>query len=175
MILNIEEINEQNFNEILPELTKPENGGIYDYKFLLKVCKNITDNQELVLIPHIIDRFVTENFELAEWEIRFKVLEIAKEIYAKDVFWNDPDFVKFKLTNYQEIFISKNYPHDKIETLIIPIKLFQESDLAPMEIVVYTLKHEWGKSYAIIAEMLKRDPRTIETTFKRAVFKLSKR
>lgn len=170
-IYNPNEINEDNFDSFFLEL--PEHtGGIYDYKYLLTVCLNISEEQTIQLMPYIVDRFITENFEMAEWVERFRVLEKAKEIYALDMFGKDADFSKYKLTDSQDIFISKNYPADKLETLIIPVKLFQESNLAPMEIIIYVLHTEWAKSYSMIAQTLNRDPRTIETTFKRAAFKM---
>lgn len=51
-------------------------------------------------------------------------------------------------------------------------ELFHTTNLAPMEIIVYTLKQAWNKSYTTISKMLNRDQRTIETTFKRAVAKI---
>ena len=60
----------------------------------------------------------------------------------------------------------------KIETLIIPTELFKNTNLAPMEIIVWELKQNWNKSYSVISKMLNRHPNTINETFKRAVVKI---
>ena len=173
MILKPSDVNHHNFNDLLSELKDIHHSGICDYKFLLEVCNNITDDQEDILKPYIVDRFITEMFEEAEWEGRFKLLENAKEIYARDMCFPENDFVKLKITDCQDIFISKSYhPTEEIDTLIIPVELFKSSNMAPLEIIVYTLKMNWNRSYSTIAKMLNRDPRTIETTFKRAVIKM---
>lgn len=145
-----------------------------DWEFMLKVCDIITDEQEDILKPHIVDNFITDKFEEAEWEGRFCVLERAKEIYARDMFGVNLDFVRRKLTDYQDLFFSKSYHYDELETLIIPTELFKNTNLAPMEIIVYELKQNWNKKYPVIAKMLNRDQRTIETTFKRAVVKMER-
>ena len=173
MILNPYEINEHNFLTKLDELTDIHHSGICDYKFLLEVCKNITDDQEDILKPYIIDRFITEQFGEAEWEGRFQILEDAKEIYVNDMCFPESYFQKYKITDCQDVVISKSYhKSEQLNTLVIPVNLFKESDLAPMEIIVWVLKTSWDKSYSTIAKMLNRDPRTIETTFKRAVVKM---
>ena len=173
MILNSDEVNEHNFFDVLDELKDINHSGICDYKFLLEVCRNITDDQEDILKPYIIDRFITEQFEEAEWEGRFQILEDAKEIYVKDMCFPESEFVKFKISDSQDVVISKSYhKSESLETLVIPVNLFKESDLAPMEIIVWVLKTSWNKSYSTIATILNRDPRTIETTFKRAVAKM---
>jgi len=143
-----------------------------DWKFMLDVCGLITDDQEYILEPYIVDNFITDKFEEAEWEGRFRVLERAKEVYANDIFGGNPDFIRRKLTNYQDLFFSKSYHYDEVETLIIPTELFKNTNLAPMEIIVYELKQNWNKKYPVIANMLNRNQRTIETTFKRAVAKM---
>jgi hypothetical protein len=171
MLISPNAITSGNFKDMFPIITDHRKQGFYNYSFLLEVCGNITEEQEDILKPYIIDRFITEEFEEASWEGRFSVLEDAKEIYAKDMFGDNPEFVKTKITDCQGIFISREYPDDILECLIIPTKLF-ESDLAPLEVIVYTLKMDWHKSYSNIAKILCRDPRTIETVFKRAVFKL---
>ena len=173
MILKPEEVNEHNFYDVLDELKDINHSGICDYKFLLKVCYNITEDQEDILRPYIVDRFITEQFEEAEWEGRFQLLEDAKEIYTKDMCFPESDFVRFKIADCQDVVISKSYhKSEPLDTLVIPVNLFKESDLAPMEIIVWILKTSWDKSYSTIAKMLNRDPRTIETTFKRAVVKM---
>ena len=172
MILKPDEVNVDNFYDVLDELRDIHHSGICDYKFLLEVCKNITDDQEDILKPYIIDRFITEQFEEAEWEERFQILEDAKEVYTKDIFGDNPTFAKYKISDHQSIFISKDYPYEINDTLVIPVNLFKESDLAPMEIIVWVLKMSSNKSYSTIAKMLGRDARTIETTFKRAVVKM---
>ena len=173
MILKTDDVNQHNFLDVLDELKDINHSGIYDYKFLLEVCNNITDDQEDILKPYIIDRFITEQFEEVEWEGRFQILEDAKEIYAKDMCFPESEFVKFKIADCQHVVISKSYhKSEPLNTLVIPINLFYESDLAPMEIIVWVLKTSWNKSYSTIAMMLNRDPRTIETTFKRAVAKM---
>lgn len=154
------------FDSLLPEILKR------DWEFLLKVSYKITDDQNDILQPHILDKFITDQFEQAEWEGRFQILEDAKEIYAKELFGDEPSFVKYNISNYQSIFISKDYSYDVNDTLVIPVNLFRESDLAPMEIIVWVLKTSWNKSYSTIAKMLGRDARNIETTFKRAVAKM---
>ena len=173
MILNPNEVNEHNFLGVLDELKDINHSGICDYKFLLEVCRNITDDQEDILKPYIVDRFITEQFEEAEWEGRFQILEDAKEIYVKDMCFPESDFIKFKITDCQSVVISKSYhKSEPLNTLVITTVLFRESDLAPMEIIVWVLKTSWNKSYSTIAKMLGRDARTIETTFKRAVAKM---
>jgi len=173
MILKPDEVNEHNFYDVLDELKDIHHSGICDYKFLLEVCMNITDDQEDILKPYIIDRFITEQFEEAEWEGRFQILEDAKEIYVKDMCFPESVFVKLKIADCQEVVISKSYHKSTaLETLVIPVNLFKESNLAPMEIIVWVLKTSWNKSYSTIATILNRDPRTIETTFKRAVAKM---
>jgi len=172
MLLKPDEVNENNFFDLLNELKDINHSGICDYKFLLAVCRNITEDQEDILKPYIIDRFITEQFEEAEWEGRFKILEDAKEIYTKDMFGDDPTFAKYKISDNQSIFISKAYPNEINDTLVIPVNLFKESNLSPMEIIVYVLKMSHNKSYSTIAKMLNRDPRTISTTFHRAVEKM---
>lgn len=172
MILKTDEVNADNFYDVLDELKDIHHSGICDYKFLLEVCKNITDDQEDILKPYIIDRFITEQFEEAEWEGRFQILEDAKEVYTKDIFGDNPTFAKYKISDHQSIFISKDYSYEINDTLVIPVNLFKESDLAPMEIIVWVLKMSLNKSYSTIAKMLGRDARTIETTFKRAVVKM---
>ena len=173
MILKPNEVNEHNFFDVLDELKDIHHSGICDYKFLLEVCRNITDDQEDILKPYIIDRFITEQFEEAEWEGRFQILEDAKEIYAEDMCFPENEFVRFKIANSQSVVISKAYhKSEPLDTLVIPVNLFKQSDLAPMEIIVWVLKTSWNKSYSTIAKMLGRDARTIETTFKRAVAKM---
>ena len=173
MILNPDEINEHNFITKLDELTDIHHSGICDYKFLLKVCKNVTDDQEDILKPYIVDRFITEQFEEAEWEGRFQLLEDAKEVYTEDMCFPKSEFVRLKIADCQGIFISKSYhKNEPLNTLVIPVNIFKQTDLAPMEIIVWVLKTSWNKSYSTIAKMLDRDPRTIETTFKRAVAKM---
>ena len=173
MIFKPDEVNEHNFYDVLDELKDINHSGICDYKFLLEVCRNITDDQEDILKPYIIDRFITEQFEEAEWEGRFKILEDAKEVYVNDMCFPDSYFQKYNLTDCQDVVISKAYHKSKqLNTLVIPVNLFKESNLAPMEIIVWVLKTSWEKSYSTIAKMLNRDPRTIETTFKRAVAKM---
>lgn len=173
MILKPDEVNQSNFSEKLEELTDINHSGICDYKFLLEVCNNITDDQEDILKPYIVDRFITEQFEEAEWEGRFQILEDAKEIHVKDMCLPESDFIMFKIADCQSVVISKSYhKSEPLNTLVIPVNLFKESDLAPMEIIVWVLKTSWNKSYSTIAKMLNRDPRTIETTFKRAVSKM---
>ena len=154
------------FEFLLPDIL---NG---DWRFLLSIEERISDDQFETLQPYIIDKFITVNFEQSEWERRFRLLEDAKEVYTKELFGDDSAFVKYKLADYQSIFVSKDYPDEINDTLIIPVNLFKESDLAPMEIIVWVLKTSWNKSYSTIAKMLNRDPRTIETTFKRAVAKM---
>ncbi|MCK5216377.1 MAG: hypothetical protein KAJ93_01220 [Methanosarcinales archaeon] len=173
MILKPDEVNEHNFFDVLDELKDINHSGVYDYKFLLEVCNNITEDQEYILIPYIIDRFITEQFEMAEWVGRFQILEDAKEIYVNDMCLPDSYFQKYKITDCQNVVISKaEHKSEPLDTLVIPVNLFKESDLAPMEIIVWVLKTSWEKSYSTIAKMLNRDPRTIETTFKRAVAKM---
>ena len=173
MILNPNEVNEHNFFGVLDELKDINRSGICDYKFLLEVCRNITGDQEDILKPYIVDRFITEQFEEAEWEGRFQILEDAKEIYVKDMCFPESDFIKFKIADCQSVVISKSYhKSEPLNTLVITTALFRESDLAPMEIIVWVLKTSWNKSYSTIAKMLGRDARTIETTFKRAVAKM---
>ena len=169
MIFEAKEINEHNFDERFDKLI-----NMWDYNFLLDVCRYITEDQETTLEPHIIDAFITEHFEECEWEGRFRALERAKEVYAKSMCFGegDKDFIRMKLTNCQDIFISKSYHYDELETLIIPTELFKNTNLAPMEIIVYELKQNWNKKYPVIAKMLNRDQRTIETTVKRAVAKM---
>ena len=169
VILSPDDVTSDNFEEMLPELIDSRKNC--DYKFLLLVCNNITVDQIEVLEPYIVDRFITENFEEAEWEGRFSVLENAKEIYARDMFGANPDFIKVPITDSQDIFISNGYYHETLDCLIVPTKMF-ETDLSPFEIIVYTLRMDWHKSYSNIAETLNRSPKTIETVFKRAVFKL---
>jgi DNA-binding CsgD family transcriptional regulator len=172
MILKHDEVNEHNFDEHLPEIINPNHRAFYNYRFLLCVSTHINEDQEDILKPYIVDRFITEMFELAEWEGRFKILENAKEIYTKELFGDDPAFSMYKISDSQSIFVSKDYPDEVNDTLVIPVNLFKESNLAPMEIIVWVLKTSWNKSYSTIAKMLNRDPRTIETTFKRAVAKM---
>ena len=173
MILKPDEVNEHNFFDVLDELRDIHHSGICDYKFLLEVCNYITEDQEDILIPYIIDRFITEEFEMAEWQGRFRLLEGAKEIYINNMCLPDSYFQKYKITGCQNVVISKAYhKSEPLDTLVIPVNLFKESDLAPMEIIVWVLKTSWDKSYSTIAKMLNRDPRTIETTFKRAVAKM---
>lgn len=173
MIFKPDEVNADNFYDALDELKDINHSGICDYKFLLKVCKNITDDQEDILKPYIIDRFITEQFEEAEWEGRFQILEDAKEIYVNDMCFPCSYFQKYNIADCQDVVISKSYnKSEQLNTLVIPVNLFEESNLAPMEIIVWVLKTSWNKSYSTIAKMLNRDPRTIETTFKRAVVKM---
>ena len=173
MILKPDDVNQYNFFDVLGELKDINHSGICDYKFLLEVCKNITDDQEDILKPYILDRFITEQFEEAEWEGRFQILEDAKEIYVNDMCFPGSYFQKYKIADCQDVVISKSYhKSEPLNTLVIPVNLFKESDLAPMEIIVWVLKTGWDKSYSTIAKMLGRDARTIETTFKRAVVKM---
>ena len=173
MILKHDDVNQYNFFDVLDELKDINHGGICDYKFLLEVCNHITDDQEDILKPYIIDRFITEQFEEAEWERRFQILEDAKEIYVNNMCFPESDFIKFKIADCQSVVISKSYhKSEPLNTLVITTNLFRESDLAPMEIIVWVLKTSWNKSYSTIAKMLGRDDRTIETTFKRAVAKM---
>lgn len=77
-----------------------------------------------------------------------------------------------KLSNYQDVFICKDYYSDANDTLIIPTELFKNTNLAPMEIIVWELKQNWNKPYSVISKMLNRHPNTINETFKRAVVKM---
>ena len=172
MVFEPDEVNTENFYELLPELINPNHRAFYNYQFLLCVSTHINDDQEDVLKPYIVDRFITEMFELSEWEGRFKILEDAKEIYTKELFGDDPAFSMYKISDSQSIFVSKDYPDEVNDTLVIPVNLFKESNLAPMEIIVWVLKMGSNKSYSTIAKMLGRDARTIDTTFKRAVAKM---
>lgn len=169
MIYEAKEINEHNFNDRFDEIIDSQN-----YNFLLDICRYITEDQVTKLEPYIVDAFISDHFEECEWEGRFSVLERAKEVYTKGMCFGegDKDFVRMKLTNYQDIFISKAYEHDEIETLIIPTELFKNTNLAPMEIIVWELKQNWNKSYSVISKMLNRHPNTINETFKRAVVKM---
>ena len=162
-------INPETFECLKPDILRR------DYNFLLDLWDVITEDQYDSLKPHIVDKFITEMFEEAEWEGRFQLLEDAKEIYSKDMCFPESDFVKLKVADCQDIFISKSYhPTEEIDTLIIPVELFKSSNMAPLEIIVYTLKMNWNRSYSTIAKMLNRDPRTIETTFKRAIVKMER-
>lgn len=121
------------------------------------------------LRAYIIDRFINEEFECAEWEDRFNLLEEVKEIYIEDMQWLE-HYKNFNITDGQRCVINTEY--GDIKTLVIPIDMFNDTDLSPFEIIVYNLKYVWDKTYAEIARMLNRDPSTIETVFKRAFFKL---
>lgn len=90
------------------------------------------------------------------------------------MFGDDTDFVRMKLSNYQDVFICKDYNSDTNDTLVISTELFHTTNLAPMEIIVYTLKNDWNKSYSTISKMLNRNQRTVNKTFKRAVAKMER-
>lgn len=161
-----DKINPGTFEGLLPEIVK------MDWESMVEVGVVVTEDQFYKLQPYILDEFVTNVFEQSEWEGRFRLYERAKEIYAKDMFGNSPDFVRMKLSNYQDVFVCKDYYSDATDTLIIPTELFKNTNLAPMEIIVWDLKQNWNKSYPVIAKMLNRDQRTINETFKRAVVKM---
>lgn len=162
----LDKINPETFGCLFQEIIK------MDWESMIEVGGVVTEDQFYRLQPYILDNFVSDIFEQAEWERRFRLFERAKEIYARDMFDNNTDFVRMKLSNYQDVFICKDYNSDVNNTLVISTELFHTTNLAPMEIIVYTLKQEWNKSYATISKMLNRDQRTIETTFKRAVVKM---
>ncbi len=50
----------------------------------------------------------------------------------------------------------------------VPLKIFTEQKLSPLETLVVYLKEQRGLSYHAIAELLLRDDRTIWTTYMRA-------
>lgn len=54
----------------------------------------------------------------------------------------------------------------------IPSFIFRDRNLAALEAIVIYLKDSQGMTYAQIAKLLKRDDRTIWTTYKRAKEKL---
>ena len=161
-----DKINSKTFEGLLPEIVK------MDWESMVEVGMVVTEDQFCKLQPYILDAFVSDVFEQAEWESRFRLYERAKEIYAKDVFGDSPDFVRMKLSNYQDVFICKDYYSDANDTLIIHTELFKNTNLAPMEIIVWELKHNWNKPYSVISKMLNRHPNTINETFKRAVVKM---
>ena len=162
----LKKVTSETFDCLFPEIIK------MDWESMIEVGLVVTEDQFYKLQPYILDNFVSDVFEQAEWEGRFRLFERAKEIYARDMFGEDTDFVRMKLSNCQDVFICKDYNSDTNDTLVISTELFHTTNLAPMEIIVYTLKHEWNKSYATISKMLNRDPRTINETFKRAVAKM---
>lgn len=55
--------------------------------------------------------------------------------------------------------------------IAIPIDILQDRDLSALEAIVVYLKEQHGLTYSQIASMLKRDDRTIWTTYKRAAVK----
>ena len=162
----LDKINPKTFGCLFQEIIK------MDWESMIEVGLVVTEDQFYRLQPYILDEFVSDVFEQAEWEGRFRLFEKAKEIYARDMFGGDTDFVRMKLSNYQDVFICKDYNSDTNDTLVISTELFHTTNLAPMEIIVYTLKQEWNKSYATISKMLNRHPNTINETFKRAVVKM---
>ena len=165
MILDPTEITIQNFYGKLPELIKDSK-----YKFLLRVLDNdLEPHQFDALIPHIIDKLIDEEFECAEWQDRFAILELVKKLYV-DEMSGIGKYHKFDITDNQQCLI--NVSDGDIKTLVIPIDMFHNTDLAPLEIIVCCLKNEWGRSYADIARILNRDPRTINTAFKRGMAKI---
>ena len=167
MILDPNEINTLNFDEKFNELVEH---GTSTYKFLLKVLDNdLNEYQFDRLRSYIIDRFINEEFECAEWEDRFNLLEEVKERYIEDMQFLE-HCKNFNITDEQRCII--NTDHGDIKTLVIPIDMFNDTNLSPFEIIVYNLKYIWDKTYAEIARMLNRDPSTIETVFKRAFIKL---
>lgn len=165
-----ERINENTFDDYKKEIID------FGWRFMVEINMHttVTEDQYEELQPYIIDGFISEIFKQSEWERRFHILERAKEIHAKNMCFvkSDEDFVRMKLTNSQDIFISKAYDHDELETLIIPTELFKNTNLAPMEIIVWELKQNWNKSYSVISKILNRHPNTINETFKRAVAKM---
>lgn len=165
MILDPTEITIQNFYGKLPELIKDSK-----YKFLLRVLDNdLEPHQFDALIPHIIDKLIDEEFECAEWQDRFAILELVKKLYV-DEMSGIGKYHKFDITDNQQCLI--NVSDGDIKTLVIPIDMFHNTDLAPLEIIVCCLKNEWERSYADIARILNRDPRTINTAFKRGMAKI---
>ena len=162
----LKKVTSETFECLFPEIIK------MDWESMIEAGLVVTEDQFYKLQPYILDEFVSDVFEQAEWEGRFRLFEKAKEIYARDMFGDDTGFVRMKLSNYQDVFICKDYYSHTNDTLVISTELFHTTNLAPMEIIVYTLKQEWNKSYATISKMLNRDQRTIETTFKRAVVKM---
>ena len=170
MILEPHEINENNFDQAFDFLIN-EYGG-RNYHFLLMVCENITEDQIDKLKPYIVTKFIDEEFECAEWQDRFDILEKSKQRYVKEMFGNNPAFRKFYITDDQSITICNEFENDEFKTLLIPTELFKHTQLAPLEVIVYTLKAGWNKTYANIARTLNRSPNTIETVFKRAVVKM---
>lgn len=170
MIFEPEQITEDNFDDNFDSIIN-EYGG-RNYKFMLKLVNNINEDQYSRLMPYILTKFIDEEFECAEWLDRFDVLEKSKQRYVKEMFGKNPNFRTLKVTDNQSITICNDFEGDEFKTLPIPVELFKHTNLAPMEIIVYTLKVGWDKSYSNIARTLNRDPRTIETTFKRAVAKM---
>ena len=170
MILEPHEIDEHNFDHVFDDLIN-EYGG-RNYHFLLMVCENITEEQIDKLKPYIVTKFIDEEFECAEWQDRFDTLEKSKQRYVKEMFGKNPTFRKFCITNDQSVIICNESENDEFKTLLIPTELFKHTQLAPLEVIVYTLKAGWNKSYANIARTLNRSPNTIETVFKRAVVKM---
>lgn len=165
MILDPTEITIINFNEKLSELVKDST-----YRFLLKVLDNdLNDDQFDALRPHILDKLINEEYGCEEWQDRFNMLEEVKEIYLNDM-CGIGKYKNFDITDEQRCLI--NVSDGDIKTLVIPIDMFNNTKLSPLEIIVYCLRNEWGKSYADIARILNRDPRTINTTFKRAIAKM---
>jgi hypothetical protein len=55
--------------------------------------------------------------------------------------------------------------------ITIPIEVIQDRELSALEAIVVYLKEHHGLTYSQIAVMLKRDDRTIWTTYKRATVK----
>lgn len=165
MILDPTEITIHNFYEKMPELLKNSK-----YKFLLRVLDNgLEPDQFDALRPHIIDKFINEEYECAEWADRFAMLELVKKLYV-DEMCGIGKYQKFDITDEQQCLI--NVSDGDIKTLVIPIDMFHYTDLAPLEIIVCCLKNEWGRSYADIARVLNRDPSTINTAFKRGMAKI---
>ena len=165
MILDPTEITIQNFYEKLPELVKHST-----YRFLLRVLDNdLEPNQFDALRHHIIDKLINEEFECAEWQDRFAMLELVKRLYVDDM-CGIGKYHKFDITDEQQCLI--NVSDGDIKTLVIPVDMFHDTDLAPLEIIVCCLKNEWGRSYADIARVLNRDRRTINTAFKRGMAKI---
>ena len=56
--------------------------------------------------------------------------------------------------------------------LSIPIEILQDRDLSALEAIVRYLKEQEGCTYSQIAQLLRRDDRTVWTTYKRAIKKV---
>ena len=58
-------------------------------------------------------------------------------------------------------------------SMTVPISIFRDEKLGPLEVITYWLKENAGMSYSNIARVLNRNPRTIWTSYNRAVQKRS--